>query len=77
MTITVRDDGGGPGTAPAPGAAPGPGTGHGLIGIRERAAAHGGTASAGLGPDGRGFEVRAVIPLTTTASIASSAEVGR
>uniref|UniRef100_A0AAU2VFQ0 histidine kinase n=1 Tax=Streptomyces sp. NBC_00003 TaxID=2903608 RepID=A0AAU2VFQ0_9ACTN len=60
LTIRVLDDGGGPG------AAPGPGTGHGLIGIRERAAAHGGTASAGPGPDGRGFEVRAVIPLPTT-----------
>ncbi|WP_420717429.1 sensor histidine kinase [Streptomyces sp. WM6378] len=77
LTITVRDDGGGPGTALVAGTAPGPGTGHGLIGIRERAAAHGGTASAGPGPDGRGFEVRAVIPLTTTSSIASCPEVGR
>ncbi|MFI6688721.1 sensor histidine kinase [Streptomyces sp. NPDC050485] len=57
LILTVLDDGRGPD------AAQGPGTGHGLIGIRERAAAHGGTASAGPGPDGRGFEVRAVIPL--------------
>ncbi|MFI6052336.1 sensor histidine kinase [Streptomyces violascens] len=75
LTITVLDDGGG--AAPVPGAVPGTGTGHGLIGIRERAAAHGGTASAGPGPDGRGFEVRAVIPLPPVPSIASSAEVGR
>ncbi|MFD7337778.1 sensor histidine kinase [Streptomyces violascens] len=71
LTITVLDDGSGLC------AAPGPGTGHGLIGVRERAAAHGGTASAGPGPDGRGFEVRAVIPLSPTRSIASSSEVGR
>ncbi|MGW2814582.1 sensor histidine kinase [Streptomyces sp. NPDC001415] len=70
LMIRVLDDGGGPG------AAPGPGTGHGLIGIRERAAAHGGTASAGPGPDGRGFEVRAVIPLPATPSVTSTAEVG-
>ncbi len=33
------------------------GSGHGLIGIRERAAACGGSASFGPGPDGRGFTV--------------------
>lgn len=55
LTLTVTDDGRGPG------AASGPGTGHGLIGITERAAAHGGTAWAGAGPDG-GFRVRASLP---------------
>ncbi|MER6199389.1 histidine kinase [Streptomyces sp. NPDC001586] len=52
LTVSVTDDGRGPG--------PGSG-GHGLIGIRERAAAHGGTARTGPGPDGRGFSVRAVL----------------
>ncbi|MFD9301132.1 sensor histidine kinase [Streptomyces sp. NPDC060048] len=50
LSITVTDDGRGP--------APGRSGGHGLIGIRERAAAHGGTALCGPGPGGRGFEVR-------------------
>ncbi|MFJ8312588.1 MULTISPECIES: sensor histidine kinase [unclassified Streptomyces] len=77
LTVTVLDDGSGPGGAP------GPGTGHGLIGIRERAAAHGGSATAGPGPDGRGFEVRAVVPLgaiapdpADTTLVISPAEVG-
>ncbi|MFE9403924.1 sensor histidine kinase [Streptomyces sp. NPDC006530] len=70
LTIAVRDDGVGPG------AAAGTGTEHGLIGIGERAAAHGGTATAGPGPHGRGFEVRAVIPLATAVPVASAAEVG-
>ena len=37
------------------------GGGHGLIGMRERAAMFGGTLTAGP-RDGRGFEVRASLP---------------
>ncbi|MGW4163682.1 sensor histidine kinase [Streptomyces sp. NPDC004788] len=55
VEVRVTDDGRGP--------RPGGSGGHGLVGVRERAAAHGGTASAGPGPDGRGFELRAVLPL--------------
>lgn len=67
LTVTVTDDGRGPG----PGAAAGvPGGGHGLIGIRERAAAHGGTAECGPGPGGLGFSVRVVL-------VTSPLEVGR
>ncbi|MFC9814618.1 sensor histidine kinase [Streptomyces virginiae] len=54
LAITVTDDGRGQ-------AGGGAGGGHGLIGIRERAAAHGGTAVCGPGPDGTGFSVRAVL----------------
>ncbi|MFD7720942.1 sensor histidine kinase [Streptomyces sp. NPDC059814] len=54
LTLTVTDDGRGPGA----------GTGLGLIGIRERAAAHGGTARTGPAPGERGFEVRVTIPRT-------------
>jgi len=39
------------------------GEGHGLVGMRERAVAVGGTLSVGGEPDG-GFEVRAVLPLS-------------
>ncbi|MDP5315090.1 sensor histidine kinase [Streptomyces poriferorum] len=52
LTLTVTDDGRGPGG----------GAGLGLTGIRERAAAHGGTARTGPGPDGRGFRVAVTIP---------------
>ncbi|MFF9106055.1 sensor histidine kinase [Streptomyces rubrogriseus] len=58
VTLTVTDDGRGP-------AAPGDGTGgggHGLIGIRERAAACGGEAVTGGGPDG-GFRVVVRLPV--------------
>lgn len=42
------------------------GDGHGLVGMRERAAAAGGHLSGGRRPDG-GYQVRAVLPLTRTA----------
>ncbi|MFD9101966.1 sensor histidine kinase [Streptomyces virginiae] len=54
LAVTVTDDGRGQADG-------GAGGGHGLIGIRERAAAHGGTAVCGPGPDGTGFSVRAVL----------------
>ena len=37
-------------------------SGHGIAGMRERAALHGGLVEAGSAPDG-GFVVRATIPL--------------
>lgn len=56
LTLSITDDGRGPGTT----------TGMGLIGIRERASAHGGTARTDAGPGGRGFRVRVTIPLVAT-----------
>ncbi|MCX5330094.1 MULTISPECIES: sensor histidine kinase [unclassified Streptomyces] len=53
LTLTVTDDGRGPAV---------PGGGHGLIGIRERAAACGGDARTGRGPDG-GFRVVVRLPV--------------
>ncbi|WUT87731.1 histidine kinase [Streptomyces melanogenes] len=56
VTVSVTDDGRGPS------ASPGPGTGHGLIGIAERAAAHGGSARAGARREATGYEVQAILP---------------
>jgi signal transduction histidine kinase len=53
LEIEVRDDGG-------PATASGPGTGHGLLGITERVALHGGRLIAG--PSADGFSVRAWLP---------------
>lgn len=53
LTLTVTDDGAGTG---------GPGGGHGLVGIRERAIACGGTARTGPGEGGRGFAVEVRLP---------------
>ncbi|MDQ0960687.1 signal transduction histidine kinase [Streptomyces sp. B4I13] len=61
VCVEVVDDGRGPRS--------GSGGGHGLVGIRERAAAHGGTAVTGQGPDGRGFEVRVRVPVPSVAGV--------
>ncbi|MFF5969045.1 sensor histidine kinase [Streptomyces collinus] len=64
LGVLVIDDGKGPRGVSRRG-------GHGLAGMRERAAAHGGSAVAGPGADGRGFEVRVRIP------VPHAAEAGR
>ncbi len=53
LVVTVLDAGVG---APAP-------DGHGLLGMRERVAAAGGTLCAGPRPDGPGWQVRASLPI--------------
>ncbi|CAM01023.1 signal transduction histidine kinase [Saccharopolyspora erythraea NRRL 2338] len=59
LTISVRNE------APARGsAAPASGGGHGLVGMRERAALLGGSVRTGPTGDG-GFEVHAVLPMGT------------
>ncbi|KQX47717.1 MULTISPECIES: histidine kinase [unclassified Streptomyces] len=60
LRVSVTDDGCGP---------QGGSGGHGLTGIRERAAAHGGTVTAGPGPGGRGFEVRVLLPVPSAAEV--------
>jgi signal transduction histidine kinase len=56
LELEISDDGRGPG------AISGASGGHGIAGMRERAALHGGSIQAGAGPDG-GFTVRAHLPL--------------
>lgn len=57
LRIEVEDDGGGPGTPSSNGG------GHGLVGMRERVAAVGGTLDTGPGPGGEGFRVTASLRL--------------
>lgn len=58
--VTVLDDG----TGADPGPAPDDGGGHGLIGMRERVTALGGTLTAGPRYGG-GFRVHAILPVTS------------
>ena len=55
VELEVSDDGGGPALAAAP-------AGHGLVGMRERAALYGGVLESGRGTTG-GYVVRARLPL--------------
>jgi len=59
VEVQVDDDGAGPSPSGRP-------SGYGLLGIQERAAALGGRAATGAGPDG-GFRVLAHLPLTPPA----------
>ncbi|MFI5845065.1 sensor histidine kinase [Catenuloplanes sp. NPDC051500] len=59
LVVEVTDTGGADG-----GSGDGVPGGHGIVGMRERAGAVGGTLTAGAGPDG-GFRVRAELPLRT------------
>ncbi|WP_225846544.1 sensor histidine kinase [Streptomyces sp. HPF1205] len=62
VAVTVTDDGAG--TPHVPPAVPSPRSGHGLPGMRERAAAYGGRLTAGPMPGG-GWRVAAQLVLTT------------
>jgi signal transduction histidine kinase len=66
LTLTVADDGVGSVGQAADQNGAGGGSGHGLIGMRERAAAMGGEVTAGPRATG-GFEVTARLPLTAVA----------
>jgi signal transduction histidine kinase len=59
LLVEVVDDGR---AAPAPGSGNGAGSGQGIVGMRERALALGGTLEAGPRPGG-GFRVRATLPV--------------
>jgi signal transduction histidine kinase len=56
LGVAISDDGRGPSE---------PNGGHGIIGMRERVNAVGGTLRTGPGPDGRGFLVAATLPVGT------------
>jgi signal transduction histidine kinase len=64
VVLSISDDGRGPGV-PTPDDT---GGGHGLVGMRERAALYGGEVATGPAPNG-GFVVRARIPLEPVAEV--------
>ncbi|MEU0830004.1 sensor histidine kinase [Streptomyces sp. NPDC005969] len=70
LTITIEDDG-----RVGPNHQPTQGTGHGLIGMRERAAIVGGTLYAGARPQG-GFAVTADLPLRAATATGGPATNG-
>ncbi|MEU6380165.1 histidine kinase [Streptomyces sp. NPDC046909] len=84
VRVSVIDDGTGGGSGAGSGAGSGSGAGDGrgsgtpgfgLVGMRERARSVGGTLDAGARAEG-GFEVRAVLPLTTGGTTGGTTVVG-
>ncbi|MEU3190877.1 sensor histidine kinase [Streptomyces sp. NPDC006992] len=74
VTVRVVDGGPAPGrTAPAAAAPAAPGAGHGLPGMRERAAMLGGTLRAGATPGG-GWRVVAALPLSSPSGAAGTTQ---
>jgi signal transduction histidine kinase len=65
VEITVLDDGTGDGTGTGAGSDSAGGGGHGLLGMRERVTALGGTLTTGPRYGG-GFRVHAILPVTTS-----------
>jgi signal transduction histidine kinase len=72
LTVLVENDGGPP-SAPVSGHRPAPLSGHGLAGMRERAAVYGGTVLAG--PSSEGWLVEARIPVATEQRFAPAADL--
>ncbi|MGH9280935.1 MAG: sensor histidine kinase [Acidimicrobiales bacterium] len=68
LTIEVDDDGAAPSTTAK--------DGHGLPGMRERAAMYDGEVTAGPRPDGRGFRVTARLPYGTGAGAGTATGTG-
>ncbi|MEV4441044.1 histidine kinase [Streptomyces sp. NPDC049577] len=66
LVVGVENDGTARAVGGPVGGSVGGSGGRGLIGIRERAAAHGGTASSGPGRGGRGFRVAVELPLVVS-----------
>jgi signal transduction histidine kinase len=71
IEVDVADNGR---QVPDTGPGPASGTGHGLIGMRERVAAHGGVLEVGARADG-GYRVRARLPLDSDARLPASVDV--
>ncbi|GAA2096065.1 histidine kinase [Kitasatospora saccharophila] len=63
LAVEVADDGTGPAPVPVGAGVDGRSGGRGLLSIRERAAACGGSAETGPRADGTGYRVAAVLPL--------------
>ncbi|MEU0438450.1 MULTISPECIES: histidine kinase [unclassified Streptomyces] len=68
LEVTVLDDGVGHDPGDERAAAPGEGGGHGLLGMRERVAALGGTLTAGP-RHSAGFRVHAILPVETRTAV--------